>query len=178
MNSRYLLLLILCLGFGSLEAQEIDYSLFTEEVYSTGWSHPTGMIFDDNGQMYVWNRFGRFYTAPEGVKPSSPTLNIEAEVGSWNDHGLLKVAFPPPPAFEIFPNPTSRLLNVKMRRIYGSGELILSDINGKVVLRQEWEAETNDFADQILIEDLPLGLYFYQLDNGQSRISGKIFKTL
>ncbi|MEL7530203.1 MAG: PQQ-dependent sugar dehydrogenase [Bacteroidota bacterium] len=95
MNSRYLLLVILGLSFGSLAAQEIDYSLFTEEVYSTGWSHPTGMIFDDNGQMYVWDRFGRLYTAPNGVKPSGPTLNIEAEVGSWNDHGLLNVALDP-----------------------------------------------------------------------------------
>ncbi|MFK7922016.1 MAG: PQQ-dependent sugar dehydrogenase [Bacteroidia bacterium] len=95
MNFRYLLLTIIALSYCSLSAQNPDFDLFTEEVYSTGWSHPTGMIFDANGQMYVWDRFGRFYTTPDGVKPSGPTINIETEVGSWNDHGLLNVVLDP-----------------------------------------------------------------------------------
>ena len=91
---RYLWLCFLLWGIG-VQAQTPDSTLFTDEIYSTGWVHPTGMAFDDNGQMYVWERFGRFYVSPDGKKPSSPTLDLRAEVGSWNDHGLLNVLLHP-----------------------------------------------------------------------------------
>lgn len=70
-------------------AQQLPTDFYAEEV-STNWDRPVGLTFDDNGQMYVWEKSGKvFIVDTNGTKQTHPLIDISEEVGDWRDHGLL-----------------------------------------------------------------------------------------
>ncbi len=66
---------------------------FTEQLYSNGWQAPTGLIFDTNGKMYVWEKAGKVYVVENGVKHLF--LDISEEVADYGDLGILGFALDP-----------------------------------------------------------------------------------
>ncbi len=62
---------------------------FQDITVSTGWPTIEGFRFDATGQMYVWQKNGMVWVVDtNGIKISTPLLNIYDEVGNWRDHGL------------------------------------------------------------------------------------------
>ena len=59
------------------------------------FDQPTGMTFDANGRMYVWERAGRVWIVENNTKLATPLIDISDEVGFWRDHGLLGFALHP-----------------------------------------------------------------------------------
>jgi uncharacterized repeat protein (TIGR01451 family) len=68
---------------------------FTDQLFMGGWDEVSGFVWDANGRMYVWERDGRVWTVENGVKSTTPLLDISDEVGGWRDFGLLGFALDP-----------------------------------------------------------------------------------
>ena len=68
---------------------------FTDQVYLDGWDKVVGFTWDANGRMYVWEYAGKVWIVDNGVKQSTPLLDISDEVGGWRDFGLLGFALDP-----------------------------------------------------------------------------------
>ena len=68
---------------------------FIDQEYVGGFEQAVGLTFDANGRMYVWEKQGKIWIVENGVKSSSPLLDISEEVGNWRDFGLLGVALDP-----------------------------------------------------------------------------------
>jgi glucose/arabinose dehydrogenase len=68
---------------------------FSEIEIPDTWDEYAGVTFDEVGAVYVWERSGRIWLLENDAKVSPPLLDISAEVGAWDDHGLLGVAFHP-----------------------------------------------------------------------------------
>ena len=54
-----------------------------------------GMVFDNSGRMYVWEKAGRVWIVEGGVKSAQPLIDISEEVGDWESHGLKGFALDP-----------------------------------------------------------------------------------
>ena len=68
---------------------------FTDQVYMGGWDKVVGFTWDQNGRMYVWEYAGKVWIVENGVKQTTPLLDISDEVGGWRDFGLLGFALDP-----------------------------------------------------------------------------------
>lgn len=84
-----------------LEAQQISLpENFYDETIVGEWDRPLGIVFDENGQAYIWEKGGRVHVLNQaGDKLSEPLIDIREEVANWGDHGLLGFALDP--GFEI-----------------------------------------------------------------------------
>jgi len=54
-----------------------------------------GLSCAPDGRLFVWEKLGLVYTVEDGVKQTTPVLDISPEVGAWGDHGLLGFALDP-----------------------------------------------------------------------------------
>jgi PKD repeat protein/glucose/arabinose dehydrogenase len=88
--------LILCLlGLvKGVEAQTLQPD-FADALVSGGWNAPVGVVWDDNGRSYVWEKGGTVWIVENGVRLPNPMLDISDEVGNWRDHGMLGFALDP-----------------------------------------------------------------------------------
>ena len=73
---------------------------FVEQEVGSGWSEAVGLAFGKNAdgtrdRVYVWERTGRVWIVENGVKLSTPLLDISEEVGGWRDYGMLGFALDP-----------------------------------------------------------------------------------
>ncbi len=68
---------------------------FSDNLYLGGFDQVAGFTWDNNGRMYVWETVGKVWVVVNGVKQSTPLLDISAEVGAWRDFGLLGFALDP-----------------------------------------------------------------------------------
>ena len=68
---------------------------FIDQEYVGGFEQAVGLTFDANGRMYVWEKQGKIWIVENGVKLSTPLLDISEEVGNWRDFGMLGVALDP-----------------------------------------------------------------------------------
>src|SRR4051812_3305897 len=68
---------------------------FSEQTIGGTWNEAVGLLFEDNGRMYVWERAGRVWIIENGVKASTPLIDLHEEVGGWRDFGLLGFALDP-----------------------------------------------------------------------------------
>src|SRR3954471_2852879 len=68
---------------------------FSEQTIGGTWNEAVGLLFEDNGRMYVWERAGRVWIIENGVKASTPLIDLNDEVGGWRDFGLLGFALDP-----------------------------------------------------------------------------------
>jgi glucose/arabinose dehydrogenase len=68
---------------------------FIDEVISSDWKIPTGLTFDANGRMYVWEKSGKVFIVENGVKQVTPLIDISEEVLDYGDHGLNGFALDP-----------------------------------------------------------------------------------
>lgn len=84
--------LFFLLGTISLQAQPEGFS---DQLVSTGWNQATGLTFDENGRMYVWEKQGLVWIVENGVKLPDPLIDIREEITNYSDHGLLGFALHP-----------------------------------------------------------------------------------
>ncbi len=66
---------------------------FVDQVHSGNWQNPTGLVFDSNGKMYVWEKDGKVYVVENNVK--TLFLDISEEVATYGDYGILGFALDP-----------------------------------------------------------------------------------
>jgi glucose/arabinose dehydrogenase len=78
----------------SLHAVTLPANFYQTPVGS-GWTEPVGIRWDDSNRMYVWERGGKIWLVENGVKQSTPLIDISPEVGAYDDYGLLGVALDP-----------------------------------------------------------------------------------
>jgi len=92
----YILCFFLLLGlFSKGVAQFILPDRFTHEGVIWGQEGLNGMLFEDNGRLYVWQKKGIVLIYENGALRPEPLIDIHDEVGSWRDHGLLGMALHP-----------------------------------------------------------------------------------
>jgi chitodextrinase/glucose/arabinose dehydrogenase len=66
---------------------------FNDELVVGNWNGATGMTFDANGRLFVWEKAGRVYVVDNGQKRLF--LDISEEVGNFHDYGLLGFCLDP-----------------------------------------------------------------------------------
>lgn len=66
---------------------------FVDQVHSGNWQNPTGLVFDSNGKMYVWEKDGKVYVVENNVK--TLFLDISEEVATYGDYGILGFVLDP-----------------------------------------------------------------------------------
>lgn len=66
---------------------------FVDQAHSDNWQNPTGLTFDANGKMYVWEKDGKVYVVENSVK--TIFLDISEEVAIYGDYGILGFALDP-----------------------------------------------------------------------------------
>lgn len=94
----------------------------------------------------------------------------ESEVSQeWDDFcaSLLNIAEPQPASFRLYPNPAREKLTIEPGSRVSGAELIVSDLTGKVQLRQVFSGNTYTLD----ISTLPQGLYFLRInENGKNSV--------
>lgn len=70
---------------------------FVETAIGGTWNEAVGLTFGPapDRHMFVWERGGRVWIVHDGVKLSTPFLDIHDEVGGWRDFGLLGFTLDP-----------------------------------------------------------------------------------
>ena len=72
---------------------------FVEEDVGTGWNEPVGIVFDTSApaqdRAYVWDRGGKIWIVENGVRVTTPLINIVDEIAGYGDFALLGVALDP-----------------------------------------------------------------------------------
>ena len=62
---------------------------FLVEWHSRDWNTPVDIDFNQEGTMYVTEKEGSVWIYQDGVKSSTPLIDINDEVANFGDHGLL-----------------------------------------------------------------------------------------
>lgn len=87
--TAFLLLLLLPLLCRGQELPEDFYDI----PLITGLDFPTGLTFDGQGRMYIWEKRGVVHVADTaGNLYPSPLIDLSEEVSNWMDHGLMGFA--------------------------------------------------------------------------------------
>jgi len=82
-----------------------------------------------------------------------------------------------PDDFSFFPNPAKNFLNISFNTIEDKNiEIIISDINGKVVLRDYCSDINYDFVKRVNISNFPKGAYFVNINFSNEIRSFKFIK--
>jgi glucose/arabinose dehydrogenase len=96
MNKNILLYGLLIVSFVfTYSTNQAQPSGFIDETISSDWNAPTGLTFDANGRMYVWEKSGKVFIVDNGIKQPNPIIDISEEVLNYNDHGLNGFALDP-----------------------------------------------------------------------------------
>jgi len=66
---------------------------FVDQLHSNYWQNPTGLTFDANGKMYVWEKDGKVYVVENNIK--TLFIDISEEVATYGDYGILGFALDP-----------------------------------------------------------------------------------
>lgn len=68
---------------------------FTDELYTTGFNKGVGFVTDATGRFYVWEQDGRIWTVKNGVKSTTPLINLTEEIIPSAQMGLIGVVLDP-----------------------------------------------------------------------------------
>src|SRR5262245_18875320 len=96
--SLFLPLLLGCVAGANLRAATLPPGFVDQTVAAPGggdWNESVGMLFEDNGRMYVWERGGRVWFQEYGSNTWTLLLDISEEVGAWDDMVMLGFALDP-----------------------------------------------------------------------------------
>jgi glucose/arabinose dehydrogenase len=87
-------LFLIAIGTSVFAQKTISEGFFDQPV-SNGMTLPVGIVFDHNGNGYIWEKSGKVFFLDPNTKDKSLVLDISEEVGSWGDHGLTGFALDP-----------------------------------------------------------------------------------
>ena len=69
---------------------------FSDEIVNDVWNFPVGITFSETGQCFIWEKDGFVYTTDENLnKLPIPVIDIQEEVASYLDHGLIGFVLDP-----------------------------------------------------------------------------------
>ncbi|NJB85024.1 N-acetylneuraminic acid mutarotase [Lewinella marina] len=108
-------------------------------------------------------------TLPSGTGGTDPNCSQPQAIAAYPS----AVASPVRAAnsLEVFPNPASHELRFHLEgAVTGRTELLLTDLNGRVVERRSYEKDGEVLADAIDVSRLPAGVYQLYLINGRERL--------
>jgi glucose/arabinose dehydrogenase len=87
--------LFVLLSFSTLLSGQLP-SEFSDQLVSDKLDYPMGLVADENGQMYIWEKQGQIFVLDtNGVHNPQPLLDLREEIANWGDHGLNSVALDP-----------------------------------------------------------------------------------
>ncbi|MFY7912329.1 MAG: NPCBM/NEW2 domain-containing protein [Emticicia sp.] len=91
--NRLILFILVLFTISVFEANAQVPNGFVDQVHSGNWQNPTGLTFDANGKMYVWEKEGKVYVVENNVK--TLFIDISEEVATYGDYGILGFALDP-----------------------------------------------------------------------------------
>jgi len=114
------------------------------------------------------------------------TVTVVTIDGNFTSSATVTVMIPIPPiitsaqnrtrtsAINIFPNPTTSLLNINIQETREKLSAVVVDLSGRELIRKELETERNIFN----LDSLPVGVYLLRIKRGNLIIENKrILKT-
>jgi subtilisin family serine protease len=76
---------------------------------------------------------------------------------------------------EVFPNPFTNQVWVKLEGFTGNTTFELYSVDGKLIQQEVWDISWHTLR-QVDIKDIPIGIYFYRIFDGKSSTQGKLMK--
>ncbi len=137
------------------------YSLLDKMVLSLYKSLPTGL----GGEA--------INCAPNftGTEPASGLENFMPAAFTGGEY------LPDEPTVDVFPNPTMGKLTVQLSSDYvGRVELMILDINGRMVKDYRYEKSDVLFEDKLEVTELPMGTYTIRIIEGDRQLVRKFVK--
>ncbi len=108
-------------------------------------SEKVGLILESGSSTYAYpDAFRLSYTV-------STTTGIAAQI----NQDL--------PQLSLYPNPVSDVLNIQLRQVAGSGNYIIRDMSGRLILSQIYQGNNL----RVDVQALPKGMYFLEIINAQ-----------
>ncbi len=98
LGAQLLLICLALLGANSADGAALPSNFSETNIPGpTGgaWNEAVGILFDETGRTYVWERQGRVWIREHGASTWSLLIDIAEEVGGWRDFGLLGFALDP-----------------------------------------------------------------------------------
>lgn len=97
---------------------------------------------------------------------------VEAAVALIEPNSVAEVK---PLVAKVSPNPVSQRLQVEVKNAQGSLRFELFDTNGRRLTQRQWDGagQSSVFVDFM---EMPSGIYFYRILNGESLVKGKVVK--
>lgn len=77
------------------------------------------------------------------------------------------------PEIDIYPNPTKGETTLRISGITGNVEMTISDINGKIVTREDFTCDTS-YTKHLNLKNLTPGTYFISIKSETSSATRKI----
>ncbi|MBN8679566.1 MAG: T9SS type A sorting domain-containing protein [Chitinophagales bacterium] len=152
-----------------LDVTFTDYSY--HEPTSWHWTFGDGQTSQDTNPVHTYAQGGVYEVCLVVSNAyAADTFCRQVQVGATGVHTL-----PALPHARVWPNPFSSTLNIQLPALVGvSPEFVVYDLYGRVVKT----ARLTDFDNQIPAQDLPSGLYVWQLRwNGEVTQTGKLVKN-
>lgn len=155
----------------TLNPQQVTFTdVSSYEPTSWHWTFGDGQTSQDANPVHTYAQGGVYEVCLVVSNAfAADTFCRQVQVGATGVHTL-----PALPHARVWPNPFSSTLSVQLPALVGvSPEFVLYDLYGRVVKT----ARLTDFDNQIPAQDLPSGLYVWQLRwNGEVTQTGKVVK--
>ncbi len=85
--------------------------------------------------------------------------------------------FPGERTYSVFPNPTDGSFYLQVEESAGEITFELFDASGKFIYSNTWSDTSGDGIEvPVFINDLPKGVYYFQIDNGKEKYGGSLVK--
>ena len=101
----------------------------------------------------------------DNTKKGTATVTVTVE-------NITNAEIPDAPLARVYPNPTENKITIELE-VAGEYALTLSDINGKVLLRQT----VSDEITQLDISNYPSGVYLLTIDDGKRQSATRVVKN-
>jgi hypothetical protein len=133
---------------------------------------------------------GYFTTNYSSYIGSNPTFSVKYEINTANCGAFSKTAFfkinssmpwmrQTKTTLKISPNPVENRFMIQWYEPEASAAkatLLMTDMMGKVLLRQEWLAIIGNNSQTVDMANLPAGMYYYQFESGRQIKNGTLLK--
>ncbi len=136
-------------------------SNFNYGNYATMGDDGVGLEMDSLGNLYAigWTSYGENYNDDFLLLKYGTTLSVQQ-----NDLDM----------FTMFPNPANDQLNIKLTNNATIADVTISDINGRKVLREKFNATNEQLT--LSVENLETGLYIVTIETEAGSTTQKLVK--
>ncbi len=80
------------------------------------------------------------------------------------------------PKVKTFPNPAKESVTFELQNLDGRNTLEIFDVSGKRLIVKQFEV-SGDYTENVSLDGLPGGVYFYKITNAESSFDGKLVKS-